>query len=294
MGSAWRLIVAVIVCSGAMAACGSADEGAETVGVDAVDPTDDNEVADQTDDSEVDGDDESDGGGVGPMGGEMATLRMINLVRTQDGGVDVDVVGPAEDFTSDYVYGTVAYGSVAEIEFPVQWDASLVRAGTTEAVGGSITVFDDTEPGRVVAFRDDGASTFGAFVEDRKDGFATVGMVSAIADPDPNRRYRYSSPDGVCLFSVGDQVPAPMATAAEGGDTRGILSTGLVDDFVWYIEAGPQEITHADAAADVFTQGDDCSSKAFSADIDAVEGKAVFIAFYGDSSDVRSTVYYEQ
>jgi hypothetical protein len=234
------------------------------------------------------------GDGSGPLDADMATLRMINLVGVAEGGIDVDVVGPAEDITSDHVYGTVAYGEVAEIEFPEQWDARLKRAGTDEEVGGTFTVYDDTEPGRVVAFREEGASTFGAFVEDRKDGYATIGVVSAIDDPDPNRSYRPSNPDGVCLFSVGDEVPAPMATAAEGGDTRGILTLGLVSDFVWYIEPGPQVVTYGDSAEDVFEQGDDCTSFAFDAEIDAEAGKAVFVAFYGPSSDVRSTVYYEE
>jgi hypothetical protein len=219
---------------------------------------------------------------------------MINLVGAEEGGVDVDVVGPAEDFTSDHVYGSVPYGEVAEIEFPTKWDPKLVRAGTDEELASGYTVHDDTDPGRVVVYRGGSGSTFGPFVEDRKEGYATVGVVSAIADPDPNRRYRPSTPDGVCLFSVGDEVPAPMATAAEGGDTSGILGLGLVGDFVWYVEPGPQVIAYGDAAADVFTQGDDCSDFAFSAEIDAVEGKAVFVAFYGDSADVRSTVYYEE
>ncbi len=244
--------------------------------------------------SDLDGGDVDAPDGLGPISGEMATLRMINLVGSAKGGIDVDVVGPAEDFSSDYVYGSVGYGEVAEIEFPVQWDATLVRAGTDVDVGGTFTVHDDTEPGRVVVYRDGGASTFGAFLEDRLDGYAIVGVVSAIADPDPNRRYRPSDVNGVCLYSVGHEVPAPMATPAEGGETTGIISLGLVDDFVWYIEAGPQVISYGDAAEDVFSQVDDCSSFAFSAEIDAEEGKAVFVAFYGDSSNVQSTVYYEE
>jgi hypothetical protein len=247
----------------------------------------DGDVVDGNGDGDVDT-------GLGPIGGETATLRMINLVGSSKGGIDVDVVGPAEDISSDYVYGSVRYGEIAEIEFPTDWDARLVRAGTDQAVGGTFTVYDDTEPGRVVVFRDDGASTFGAFIEDRLDGYATLGVVSAIADPDPNRRYRPSDPDGVCLYSVGNEVPAPMATPAEGGDTRGIISLGLLGDFVWYVEPGPQVITYGDAAEDVFSQVDDCSSFAFSAEIDAVEGKAVFVAFYGNSSSVQSTVYYEE
>jgi hypothetical protein len=237
----------------------------------------------------------ADGGdGPGPISGETATLRMVNLVGSAEGGIDVDVVGPAEDFGSDYVYGSVRYGEVAEIEFPEEWDARLVRAGTDELVGDGFTVYDDTEPGRVVVYRGGTGSTFGAFLEDRRDGYATLGVVSAIADADPNRRYRPSDPDGVCLYSVGNDVPAPMATPAEGGDTTGIISLGLVDDFVWYVEPGPQVIAYADAADDVFTQVEDCASFAFSAEIEAREGKAVFVAFYGDSSDVQSTVYYEE
>lgn len=87
---------------------------------------------------------------------------------------------------------------------------------------------------------------------------------------------------------------APMATPADGGETGGILSAGLVDDFVWFIEPGPQTITFGDAAADVFEQVEDCSSFAFDVEIEPVEGKAVFVAFYGPSDNVQATVYYEE
>jgi hypothetical protein len=280
-------------------ACGGEDDD-DDLGLDAdasAEQADDEQVDDEPADGAVDDDDavdEAEVGDAGAMDGETAMLRMVNLTGAAEGGVDVDVIGPAEDFTSDHVYGSVAYGEIAEIEFPVGWDAQLVRAGTDEVVGGPFTVHDDTEPGRVVAFRDGSGSTFGAFVEDRLEGYASVGVVSAIADPDPNRRWRYSSPDGVCLYSVGHDVPAPMATPAEGGETGGILTLGLVGDFVWYIEPGPQVITLADAAADVFEQVEDCTSIAFDVEVDPQEGKAVFVAFYGPSDDVRATVYYEE
>jgi hypothetical protein len=277
-------------------ACGGDDD--DVGGGDAVvdDLVDAELPDDEADDDGFDdgGPDEGNVGDSGAMAGEMATLRMVNLTGSSEGGVDVDVIGPGADFSSDHVYGSVAYGEVADIEFPEGWDARLVRAGTDEVVGGPFTVHDDTEPGRVVAFRDGSGSTFGAFVEDRLPGHAAVGIVSAIADPDPNRRWRYSSPEGVCLFSVGSNVPAPMATPAEGGETSGILSLGLVGDFVWYIEPGPQVITLSDAAPDVFEQGEDCSSIAFDVEVEAVDGKAIFVAFFGASDDVRSTVYYEE
>lgn len=245
---------------------------------------------------------DSDAGGSGNDRGEpsgaldtdTAILRMVNLVGAGEGGVEVDVIGPGADITTPHVYGTVAYGELAEIDFPVRWDARLVRAGTNQAVSSTQTVHRDTDPGQVVVFRDDSASKLGAFPEDRRDGFSIVGIASAISDDDPNRRWRFSTRDGVCLFGVGDQVPAPMATAADGGDTRGILTLGVADDFVWYVKPGAQTLSFAHATANVFDQGDDCSSPAFDVDIEAKEGKAVFVAVYGTSDDVRSTVYYEE
>jgi hypothetical protein len=277
-------------------ACGDDDAGLGDTARPAGDDVVEEEVDDEQDDvGEEVGEEVDDArrGDAGPFEGDTATLRMANLVGASEGGIDVDVVGPAADFTSDHVYGSVRYGEIAELEFPAGWDARLFRSGTAEAVSGSSTVHDDTDTGQVVVFRDDGATRLGAFPEDRKPGYSIVGMASAIADDDPQRRWRYSSADGVCLFSVGDEVPAPMATAAEGGDTRGILSVGQVDDFVWYVEPGQQTLYFADAADDVFSQGDDCSSRAFEVDIDAPEGKAVFVALYGASDDVQATVYYE-
>lgn len=290
-------LTVVAVLTSLMAACGGDDDDGAASDSNTSDVPDE-EVDDIIDDlEEGDFDDvveADDGGDTGPMSGDRAILRMVNLSGAAEGGVDVDVVGPAADFTSRYVYGSVRYGEVAEIEFPEGWDAYLVRAGTDEEVGGPFTVHDDTEPGRVVAFRDGSGSTFGAFVEDRLPGYASVGIVTAIADPDPNRRWRYSDTEGVCLYSVGSNVPAPMATPADGGETGGILSAGLVDDFVWFIEPGPQTITFGDAAADVFEQVEDCSSFAFDVEIEPVEGKAVFVAFYGPSDNVQATVYYEE
>jgi hypothetical protein len=275
----------LLLLGSAIAACG--DDGADP------------DVGSGTD-ATVAGDDggEGDGGGdSGALDAETATLRMVNLVGVEDGGIDVDVVGTGADITSDHVYATVAYGEVAELEFPVDWDARVVRTGTDEEVAASHTVHSDTEPGRVVVFRDtgtySGADNLGAFPEDRKDGLSIVGMASAIVDDDPNRTWRFSTEDGVCLFSLGNEVPAPMATAADGGETGGILTVQLVDDFVWYVEPGAQTLSFADSAADVFEQGDDCSSHAFDVDIEPEEGKAVFVALYGTSDDVRSTVYYE-
>lgn len=285
------------------AACGGDDPGAEArvdAGVDAgsdstIESEDDTELGPVTDEEsepiEGDGSDGSGGSDTSPLDGEMATLRMVNLVGVAEGGVDVDVVGPASDIVSDHVYGTVAFGQVAEIEFPSQWDARLVRAGTDVPVGVSDTVYGDTADGQVVVFRDDDASLLGPYHEHRRDGYAPIGIATAIVDADPLRTWRWSSDDGVCLFSVGHDVPAPMATAAEGGETSGILTLGLVGDFVWYVEPGPQRITFADSAPDVFEQGDDCSRITFAVDIDAEAGRPIFVALYGPSDDVRSVVY---
>ena len=276
------LLVGSMLTALVIGACGDDDATSsdDTVIDDATSSPDDGDTVDVDDGDAFDG--------------EMATLRMVNLVGVTEGGVDVDVVGPGADLTSSHVYGSVAFGEIAEIEYPAQFDAQLVRAGTDEAIGGSATVHDDTEPGQVVVFRDDGASTLGAYHEDRKGGYAPIGLASAIVDDDPNRTWRWSTEDGTCLFSLGNEVPAPMATAADGGDTRGILTLQLVDDFVWYVQPGPQTISFADSAADVFGQGDDCSSPAFDVDIDAEEGKAVFLAIYGTGDDIRTTVYYEE
>lgn len=282
-----RRRLAVLTAVLVLTACGGGDGGVSSAG-------DDNN--DNSKNEDVSGSAEEPGRGSGgdAWEGDRAILRMINLVGVADGGVDVDVIGPAADFSSDYVYGTVAYGEIAEIEFPEGFDPRIVRSGTDEPVGaGSVTVHGDTEPGRVIVYRDADAGTYGAFEEHRKEGFATVGLVSAIVDPDPNRRYRPSNSEGVCLFSLGTEVPAPMGTPAEGGNTGSILGLGLVGDFAFYVEPGPQTITYADSDEDPSSQGEDCSSFAFDVDIDAEEGKAVFIAFYGDSSDVQATVYRE-
>lgn len=254
-------------------------------------PVDDDGDAGSGDDDGSGGDDE------GPIssGVDTATLRMVNLVGAAEGGITVDVVGLATDFSGeDVVYATVGYGEIATFEFPEDFDARVVRSGTDEPLSGSYTVYDDTEPGTVAVFYDGGTFTGGPDPETRREGYATVGVFAAIADPDPNRVYRPSTPDGVCLFSLGNEVPAPMATSAEGGETSGILNLPIVGDRAFLVEPGPQTITYSNAAKDVFEQGDDCSSIAFSVDIVAEEGKAVFVGLYGDSSDVQSVVYVEE
>jgi hypothetical protein len=284
-------VAAAVVLALVVASCGGGDD----IGLPEVD---DESVEVPTDD---DGGDDpgsgGDGGGDGPIpsGVDTATLRMVNLVGAAEGGITVDVVGFATDFSGeDVVYATVGYGEIATFEFPEDFDARVVRSGTDEPLSSSYTVYDDTEPGTVAVFYDTGTFTGGPDPETRREGYATVGVFAAIADPDPNRIFRPSTPDGVCLFSLGNEVPAPMATAAEGGETSGILNLPIVGDRAFHIEPGPQTITYSNAAKDVFEQGDDCSSIAFSVDVVAEEGQGVFVGFHGDSSDVRSVVYVEE
>lgn len=282
------VVVSALVVLSLAAACGGDDP-------DTADPG----AAVGTGDDDGSGGEENGGDGSGRPAGETVTLRMINLVGHTEGGIDVDVAGPGEDF-SLVRYQTVAYGEIAEIEVPDEFGVTLWRVGTEEVVGPPVSVFGDTPTGQVVVVRDEAAGTLGADPEDRVEGFATVGVVSAIDDPDPNRAYLPTDDSGTCLYGVSPE-PSPddnfpttnYATPEDGGDTSGISPLTLVSDRVLYVEPGPQLMAWAVQDEDVFEQGEDCSNRAFETEIDAEDGRAVFIAFYGDSSDVQVTVYNE-
>lgn len=284
----------MVLCLFVAVACGNddADPDLDAGGGPATTASDDGGDGDEDDD-----DGGSAGDGQGKLAGDLVTIRLINLLGHSEGGTDAEVMGPGEDF-QPAVYDEVAYGEIIEVEFPKQWDVQLRRLDNGEVASGH-TAFDDTPPGQVVVYSDGGATELGGEPEDRVDGWTTVGVVSAIHDPDnPATAFVPTDDTGTCLYGVNpgpspDGYPTNYATIADGGDSSGIAPLTLVGDRVYLAEPGTILVAWSYMDEDAASQDDDCSRRAFEAEVEGEDGKAVFVAFYGDVDDVQHTVYNE-